>query len=112
VLATGGFGSGAIELTSSWQVRENVFDLPVMGVPTEGRRFSPRYFDRQPMGRAGIRVDDSLHSIDGDGRRLYANLTVVGACIAGSESWREKSGEGISLSSGFKAASTAIEEAT
>ena len=112
VLATGGFGSGAIEMTSGWKVRENVFDLPVMGVPTEGERFSPRYFDRQPMGRAGIRVDDSLHPLDGAGRRLFANLTVVGACIAGSEAWREKSGEGISLSSGFKAASTALEEAT
>ncbi|MGH2774366.1 MAG: glycerol-3-phosphate dehydrogenase subunit GlpB [Actinomycetota bacterium] len=112
VLATGGFGSGAIELTSSWKVRENVFDLPVIGVPTEGQRFSPRYFDTQPISRAGIRVDDSLHPLDGAGRRLFANLTVVGACIAGSEAWREKSGEGISLSSGFKAASTAIEEAT
>ena len=112
VLATGGFGSGAIEMTSSWKVRENVFDLPVVGVPTEGERFSPRYFDRQPMGRAGIRVDDSLRPLDGAGRRLYANLAVVGACIAGSEAWREQSGEGISLSSGFKAASTAIEEAT
>jgi glycerol-3-phosphate dehydrogenase subunit B len=111
VLATGGFGSGAIEMTSSWKVRENVFDLPVMGVPADGQRFSPRYFDRQPMGRAGIRIDDSLHPLDGSGRRLYANLTVVGACIAGSEAWREKSGEGISLSSGYKAATTVIEEA-
>jgi glycerol-3-phosphate dehydrogenase subunit B len=112
VLASGGFGSGAIEMTSSWRVRENIFDLPVWGVPDEGKRFSRRYFDRQPMGRAGIRVDDSLHPLDEGDRRLFANLTVVGACIAGSEPWREKSGEGISLSSGFKAASTVIEDAT
>lgn len=111
VLATGGFGSGAIEMTSDWKVRENVFDLPVVGVPAEDERFSPRYFDRQPMGPAGIRVDASLHPLDETGGRLYANLTVVGACIAGSEAWREKSGEGISLSSGYKAASTVIEEA-
>lgn len=112
VLATGGFGSGAIEMTSSWEVRENVFQLPVAGVPAAGKeRFSRRYFDSHPMGRAGIRVDDSLRPLDAHGNRLYANLTVVGACIAGSEAWREKSGEGISLSSGYKAASTVIEEA-
>ena len=111
VLATGGFGSGAIEMDASWRVREKVFDLHVAGVPAEGmERFSPRYFDTHPLGRAGIRVDDSLQPLDEDGNRVFENLTVVGACIAGSEAWREKSGEGISLSSGYKAATTIVEE--
>ena len=113
VLATGGFGSGAIEMTSTWTVRENVFGLPVAGVPAEGKeRFNPSYFGRHPMAGAGIRVDDSLRPLDEEGNRLFENVTVAGACIAGSEAWREKSGEGISLSSGHKAASVAIEGAT
>jgi glycerol-3-phosphate dehydrogenase subunit B len=113
VLATGGFGSGAIEMNSNWTVRENVFDLPVAHVPPEGEpRFGPRYFDRHPMARAGIRVDDAMRPLNEDGNVLLENVTVVGACIAGAESWREKSGEGISLSSGYKAAETIVGEAT
>ena len=113
VLATGGFGSGGIEMSSDWKVRENVFGLPVAEVPADGQdRFSPRYLDSHPLGRAGIRVDDSLRPLDENGNRVYENLTVVGACLAGSEAWREKSGEGISLSSGFKAATTIVEEQT
>jgi glycerol-3-phosphate dehydrogenase subunit B len=113
VLATGGFGSGAIEMTSNWKVRESVFNLPVAHVPPEGEaRFGLRYFDRHPMARAGIRVDDAMHPLDEDGRVVFGNVTVAGACIAGAESWREKSGEGISLSSGYKAAETIIGEAT
>lgn len=113
VLATGGFGAGGVEMTSSWRVQENVFGLPVAGVPNEGQeRFSPRYLDSHPLGRAGIRVDESLRPLDENGNRVYENLAVVGACLAGSEAWREKSGEGISLSSGYKAATTIVEERT
>jgi glycerol-3-phosphate dehydrogenase subunit B len=109
VLATGGFGSGAIEMDANWRVREKVFDLHVAGVPAEwSERFSPRYFDSHALSRAGVRVDESLRPLDEDGNRVYENLTVVGACIAGSEAWREKSGEGISLSSGYKAATTIV----
>jgi len=111
VLATGGFGSGAIEMAADWSVREKVFNLPVAGVPEDAsERFGHRYFDAHPLSRAGIRVDDSLRPLDENGNRVYANVTVVGACLAGSEAWREKSGEGISLSSGYKAAGTIVEE--
>jgi glycerol-3-phosphate dehydrogenase subunit B len=113
VLATGGFGSGAIEMDATWRVREKVFDLPVAGVPPDGEeRFAHGYFDRHPLSRAGIRIDDSLCPLDESGNRIYENLSVVGACIAGSEAWREKSGEGISLSSGYKAATVIVEEQT
>jgi glycerol-3-phosphate dehydrogenase subunit B len=112
VLATGGFGSGAIEVNSSWEVRETVFDLPVAHVPPEGQRFGPRYFDRHRMARAGIRVDEAMHPLNEDDNVVLDNVTVVGACLAGAEPWREKSGEGISLSSGYKAAETIIGEAT
>ncbi|MGH2750286.1 MAG: glycerol-3-phosphate dehydrogenase subunit GlpB [Actinomycetota bacterium] len=112
VLASGGFAAGAIEMDSQWKVRERIFGLPVAGVPEDvERRFSPRYFDRHPMGRAGIRVDDSLRPLDNQGNRVHSNLSVVGACLAGAEPWREKSGDGISLASGYAAAGTIIEEA-
>jgi glycerol-3-phosphate dehydrogenase subunit B len=110
VLASGGFASGAIAMDSSWMVREKVFDLPVAGVPpVEQERFGPRYLGGHPMGRAGVSVDGSMRPLDEDGNVVYDNLVVVGASLGGSEPWREKSGDGISLASGYRAADVIIE---
>ena len=109
VLASGGFAAGAIAMDSSWSVRERIFDLPVAGVPAaEDERFGPRYLGPHPMGRAGIAVDDSLRPLDDDGNVVFDNLAVVGASLAGAEPWREKSGDGISLTSGYRAADVII----
>jgi glycerol-3-phosphate dehydrogenase subunit B len=97
VLATGGFASGGIELDSRWQVRETALGLPVAGVP-DGERFKPGYFDDHPMGRAGVRVD---HELRPEG---LENVLVAGATLAGAAPWKEKSGDGISLSTGHRAA--------
>ena len=35
---------------------------------------------------------------------MYENLHAAGATLGGAEPWREKSGEGISLGTGFKVA--------
>jgi glycerol-3-phosphate dehydrogenase subunit B len=97
VLATGGFASGGIELDSYWRARETALGLPVSGVP-DGERFRPGYFDEQPMARAGVAVDRDLRPAGWD------NVLVAGATLAGAEPWREKSGDGISLSTGHRAA--------
>lgn len=110
VLASGGFASGAIAMDSSWVVREKVFDLPLAGVPpVDHERFGPRYFGGHPMGRAGISVDGTMRPLNDDGNAVYDNLVVVGASLGGSEPWREKSGDGISLASGYRAADVIIE---
>ena len=105
VLATGGFASGGIELDSRWRARETALGLPVAGVPEPGEeRFRPGYFDEHPMGRAGVAVDAELRPVDARGERLYENVLVAGATLAGAEPWREKSGDGLSLSTGYRAA--------
>ncbi len=105
VLATGGIASGGIELDSRWRARETALDLPVAGVPEAGEeRFRPGYFDDHPMGRAGVAVDAELRPVDARGERLYENVLVAGATLAGAEPWREKSGDGLSLSTGYRAA--------
>jgi glycerol-3-phosphate dehydrogenase subunit B len=110
VLATGGFASGGLELGAAWNVRETVFDLPVAGVPPLGEaRFLPRYFDRHPLGRAGLEVDERLRPLGTRGRAAYENLHAAGATLAGAEPWREASGNGISLASGFAAAQAILE---
>ncbi len=110
VLATGGFLTGGIELRSDETVHESVFGLPVMGMPPPGQpRFSPVYFEAQPMSVAGLATDERLRPVDADGSVVYENLHAAGAMLGGAEPWREKSGEGISLGTGFKVAEELLE---
>ena len=105
VLASGGVASGGVELDSHWQAREVALGLDVAGMPAAGEpRFTPGYFDEQPMSRAGVAVDDDLRPVDADGERALENVLVAGATLAGAAPWKEKSGDGISLATGFRAA--------
>jgi glycerol-3-phosphate dehydrogenase subunit B len=105
VLASGGFASGGLELDSFGVTRETVFDLPLIGVPTADRvRFAPGYFDAQPLSEAGVATDDRLRPIDGAGDPVYVNLHAAGAILGGAVPWKEKSGTGISVATGYAAA--------
>jgi glycerol-3-phosphate dehydrogenase subunit B len=112
VLATGGFASGGLELDSSWRVRETALDLPVANVPGPGStRFAPEYFAAHPMGRAGVAVDARLRPVGADGEPVFENVLVAGATLAGAQPWKEKSGDGLSVSTGHMAAGLVLSEA-
>jgi glycerol-3-phosphate dehydrogenase subunit B len=99
VLASGGFASGGLALDSHWTARETALGLPVAGVPAPGEeRFAAGYFDDHPIARAGVAVGSNLRP------EGYENVLVAGATLAGAEPWREKSGDGISLATGHRAA--------
>lgn len=99
VLASGGFASGAIELDSHWVTHERVLGLPLRGLPAEGEpRFVSDYLDEQPLSRVGVAVDSELRA---EGTE---NVVVAGAALPGAVPWREHSGEGIALASGYRAA--------
>jgi glycerol-3-phosphate dehydrogenase subunit B len=105
VLATGGFASGGVELASDWTARETALGLPVSGVPAPGEpRFDAEYFGAHGLARAGVAVDGELRPLDAAGDRVFENVLVAGATLAGAEPWKEKSGDGISLSTGYRAA--------
>src|SRR3954469_24843128 len=105
VLATGGFASGGLELDSRWVGRETAFGLPVAGIPAIGSdRFGPSYFGSHPMGRAGVVVDAEQRPLDPEGGQVFENVLVAGATLAGAEPWREKSGDGLRLATGHRAA--------
>lgn len=105
VLATGGLASGGLTLDADWRMRETALGLDVAGVPAPGEaRFTSRYLDAHPLSRAGIAADRDLRPLDARGQRRWENVLVVGAALAGAEPWREKSGEGIALASGHRAA--------
>jgi glycerol-3-phosphate dehydrogenase subunit B len=113
VLATGGVATGGIELDSRWHARETALGLPLHGVPAAGEaRFAPEYFGEHPMARVGVAVDDGLRPVDAGGGRVCGNVLVAGATLAGAQPWREKSGDGVSLASGHRAAELIMEEAT
>jgi glycerol-3-phosphate dehydrogenase subunit B len=102
VLATGGFASGGLELDSRWQPREVALGLPVSGVPAD-QRFVSEYFAEHPMGRAGVTVGPDLRP------EGHENVLVAGATLAGAQPWKEKSGDGISLATGHRAAELILE---
>jgi anaerobic glycerol-3-phosphate dehydrogenase len=56
------------------------------------------YLAEQPMARVGIAVDGSLRADGVD------NVLIAGAGLPGAVPWRELSGEGIALASGYRAA--------
>jgi glycerol-3-phosphate dehydrogenase subunit B len=71
----------------------------VSGVPGAGEeRFRAGYFEDHPIARAGVAVDGELR------REGLENVLVAGATLAGAQPWREKSGDGISLATGHRAA--------
>ncbi|MCL2419639.1 MAG: anaerobic glycerol-3-phosphate dehydrogenase subunit GlpB [Conexibacteraceae bacterium] len=99
VFAAGGFHSGALALDSRWRARDQVLGLPLHGAPPPGEpRFLASYFDEQPLARAGVAVDGDLRSTGA------GNVVVAGASLPGAVPWREGSGEGIALASGYRAA--------
>jgi glycerol-3-phosphate dehydrogenase subunit B len=99
VLASGGFASGGIELDSHWVTHERVLGLPLRGVPAQGEpRFAGTYLDEQPLARVGVAVDSDLRA------EGVENVLVAGAALPGAIPWREGSGEGIALTSGYRAA--------
>ncbi len=113
VLASGGFASGGLELDSRWTARERALGLPVAGVPAPGEpRFTDAYFDEQPLSRAGVAVDRELRPVGAGGEPVYDNVRVAGATLAGAVPWREKSGDGISVATGYRAAELILQTAT
>lgn len=111
VLATGGIASGGIVTESDGTVRESIFNLPLAGMPgPETPRFLPGYFDSHPFSQVGLDVDGCLRPVDAAGRAPVANLQAVGAMLGHAEPWREKSGDGISLTTGYRAAEVLLEE--
>jgi glycerol-3-phosphate dehydrogenase subunit B len=109
VLASGGFASGGLQLDSHGRVRETAFDLALVGVPApDVPRFEPGYFDEHPIARAGLAVDEELRPVDAEGKAAFENLHAAGATLAGAAPWREASGNGLSLATGYAAASAIL----
>jgi glycerol-3-phosphate dehydrogenase subunit B len=111
VLATGGLAAGGIEVDVSGAVSEHALGLPVRAPGPDEAGFLPGYLSDHPMDTAGLRVDGTLRPVGPDGEPVYPNAYAAGAVIGGARPWREKSGDGISLSTGYLAADAILKEA-
>ena len=106
VLATGGIAGGGIVGDVDGILHEPVLDLPVED-PGRDAWFAVDALDPtgHPLEAAGIRTDGRLRPVEpGSGRPRYANVHVAGALLAGARPLRERSGDGIAIASGWRAA--------
>ena len=110
VLASGGWAAGGLEMDSRWVAHETVLGLPVRGLPVGASRFLPDYLDHQPLATAGVAVDRSLRPVGADGEVVFTNVRVAGGTLAGAAPWKEKSGDGLSVSTGYSAAASILAE--
>jgi len=104
VLATGGFPTGGVVREPDGELREPVFGLPVRGPAAGEELFGDEYLAEHPLDRAGIGSDAEGRPLGAGGAPLASNLYAAGAVLAGGVPWREKSGEGICLTTGWHAA--------
>ena len=101
ILATGGILGEGLSVCPR-EIKETVFNLPVVShspLSTEDF-FNP---DGQPLSYAGVPANSNLQPLDESGKVIFENLFVAGATLYGYDPFLEKSGNGVALSTGYKA---------
>jgi glycerol-3-phosphate dehydrogenase subunit B len=106
LLATGGIAGGGVRADHTGAARETALGLPLQAPQSRAEWFAPRFLDQRghPVFRAGVATDDRMRPLDGQGRLVYANVTVAGAALAGADPVRERCYSGLALATGWRAA--------
>lgn len=106
VYAGGGLESGTIERDSYGNIRERVFDLPLIFMDPEDEQAKTVtgevLVDDKDIFGCGVKVNGAMLPL-ADGTPVYDNLHCVGSLLGGARAWSEKSGEGIALGSAVAA---------
>src|SRR5450756_2965340 len=105
VIATGGIAGGGLVAERDGRLREPLLGLPVEAPPAD-EWLSVDAFDPagHPLEKAGIRTDAELRPVAADGASLFDNVRVAGSLLAGQRYIRERCGDGVALTSGWRAA--------
>ncbi len=103
VVATGGILGGGITTNHRGEAREVIFDLPVTVPENRQEWFEQDFMDPQghPVYRAGLRVNTQFQPLGGDSQPVYENVFAAGTTLSHSEVIRERSFEGVAVSTGF-----------
>jgi len=106
ILATGGILGEGLQVYPQ-EIKETIFSLPVIS-PEPPSREDFFNLEGQPFSSTGVFVDNSLQPLDRTGKVIFNNLFVSGATLGGYDPFLEKSGNGVALSTGYKAALMAL----
>ena len=108
ILATGGLLNGGLVALRGKQVKESVFDLPVLINPDVDQWTVENPSKPQPFARIGIRVDEDMRPLGVDHQPVFKNLYAAGGIIGGSDRSSEGSRQGIDIATAYRAASRAL----
>jgi glycerol-3-phosphate dehydrogenase len=106
ILATGGFLGGGLVARDSASIDEPIFHIPI-AAPGDREEWFQRQFlvtGGHPIFSVGVPVNQHLQP-QTMGSTIYRNLYAVGGALAGVDSIRERSIEGIALATAFAAVS-------
>ncbi|MBV9279560.1 MAG: glycerol-3-phosphate dehydrogenase subunit GlpB [Chloroflexi bacterium] len=108
ILATGGTGGGGIKAWPDGRLQETVFGLPVQGPGGRTAWFRPDFVgpEPQPISLAGVRTNERLQPLTAG--EPVENVFVTASNLPAWDPTREKSGEGVALATGWKAAAEAL----
>jgi len=110
VLATGGLVGKGIE-SNRENVYEPVFDCHVDNAADRYEWFENDVFGDHPFATYGVATDPDLRPTDADGDLEFENVRAAGGVLGGYDYAAEKSGSGVSLSTGYAAGQSAAQEA-
>jgi glycerol-3-phosphate dehydrogenase subunit B len=113
LLATGGILGGGINSDHTGRIWETIFDLPLTISPDRSQWFRTQFLDPagQPVFHGGVPVDGHFQPVGVDGEPVFTNLWACGGILTGADPIRERSLEGIAISTGIAAANDIIKTA-
>jgi glycerol-3-phosphate dehydrogenase subunit B len=90
------------------RIHEPLFSLSVSQPSSRHDWFGRSFFDDHPIHTAGVVTDSSLRPVDESGERTLENVWVAGSMLSHHNMIKEKSREGIEVSTGYMAALEAL----
>lgn len=108
LLATGGVLGGGFNSDHTGRFWEVIFDLPLTVAQDRNQWFQPQFLQTQgqPVFAGGVSINDHFQPIDKAGKVIYDNLWSAGGILAYADPIRERSLEGIAISTGIMASKT------
>jgi len=107
ILATGRFLGGGL-VADEMRIHEPLFSLFLSQPSSRHDWFGRSFFDDHPIHYAGVVTDSFLRPVDEQGERILENVWVAGSMLSHHNLIKEKSREGIEISTGYVAALEAL----
>jgi len=110
ILATGGLVGKGIE-SDREEVYEPIFDCHIEHGEDRYEWFDGDAFGDHPFASFGVETDETLRPLTANSAVQYENLRAAGSVLGGYDFAAEKSGSGVSISTGYVAGENAAAEA-